>query len=98
MLRVTVELVPWGDETRRKTLGTMLIVNDGTAHGARGNYDVQTFRPGRPVTGLDYFQTRSDARRAARVGRVEDWPRKSRPVWELLLRALREVGYKDAVS
>lgn len=38
MLRVTIELVPHGDETRAREIGTMLIANDGEGTYAKGNY------------------------------------------------------------
>lgn len=43
MLRVTVELVPYGDEARSRRVGTLLIANDGadryvfTGKDDRGN-------------------------------------------------------------
>lgn len=38
MLRVTIELVPHGDETRAREIGIMLIANDGEGTHAKGNY------------------------------------------------------------
>lgn len=38
MIRVTIELLPFGGETGRKTLATIDIANDGTGTGSRGNY------------------------------------------------------------
>ena len=38
MLRITVELLPGGDESRKKHLGTATITNDGTGDEHRGNY------------------------------------------------------------
>jgi len=38
MLRVTVELLPFGSEHGRKIIGTMIIANDGTLKGDFGNY------------------------------------------------------------
>lgn len=40
MLRVTIELVPFGVETQAKVLGRIGISNDGSGSLARGNYDV----------------------------------------------------------
>ena len=39
MLRITVELVPFGDESRSKQIGKGYIVNDGTGDSKTGNYD-----------------------------------------------------------
>jgi len=38
MLRVTVELVPQGDEDRANVIGEMIIANDGSGTLDRGNY------------------------------------------------------------
>lgn len=38
MLKVTVELFPFGDETRRKTISTFDIANDGKGSFEKGNY------------------------------------------------------------
>lgn len=40
MLRVTVEIIPLGDEAKREVLGTLEIVNDGTSRHRPeyGNY------------------------------------------------------------
>ena len=40
MLKVTVELIPHGDEARTKQIGYMKIVNDGTGTHEVGNYTV----------------------------------------------------------
>jgi hypothetical protein len=38
MLRITVELVPFGKEEYKRTLGGLEITNDGTGTYAVGNY------------------------------------------------------------
>jgi len=38
MLRVKIELVPHGDESRAKTIGEMVIANDSTGTYENGNY------------------------------------------------------------
>lgn len=40
MLRVTIELVPFGDEARAEVVDVIEIVNDGTGTIEVGNYDV----------------------------------------------------------
>ena len=40
MLRVTIELLPYGGTNGKRTLETILIANDGTGGIAEGNYDV----------------------------------------------------------
>lgn len=41
MLRVTVEIVPFGDEERKRTLGSMTIINDMTGDLKSGNYSCE---------------------------------------------------------
>lgn len=41
MIRVTVDLVPFGDETQKRTLTFFEIANDGTGTVAQGNYMVR---------------------------------------------------------
>lgn len=38
MLRITVELIPFGDESRKREIARGEIVNDGTGDRTRGNY------------------------------------------------------------
>lgn len=39
MLRITVEIVPFGNESAAKTIGKGYIVNDGTSVNNKANYD-----------------------------------------------------------
>ncbi len=41
MLRITVELVPLGDEAQAQVLGTATITNDGTGSETKGNYQYE---------------------------------------------------------
>lgn len=38
MIRVTVDLVPFGNEDRSHKIGEMVIANDGTGDSVKGNY------------------------------------------------------------
>ncbi len=81
MIRVTVELLPKGDPSRARLLGTATITNDCTGDAERGNYRVELARgpecSGRPGVW--------------RQGRVEGFPRRGRlGPWDLLLRALQD--------
>lgn len=59
-------------------IGKMHIINDGTSVTHRsGNYDVEVMRKGTTYT-------------VQRRARVEDYPRRSEPVWELVRRALNK--------
>lgn len=54
MLRVTIELVPFGVEEEARPIGTMLIANDGTGTPKSGNYAYAynfTDRPDVPAKG-----------------------------------------------
>ena len=75
MLRVTIELLPLGSESRKRHLGTIEIVNDRSGTLELGNYDVTLFKWG---TG----------QRVWRRGRVEGFPRKRLGPHDLLYRAL----------
>lgn len=78
MLRITVELVPYGDETRKRHLGTCEIANDASGTPTRGNYNIA-------------FLQRGNARRVWKKTRVEDFPRTRLGAWDLLFRALQTI-------
>jgi hypothetical protein len=71
---VRVELWPLGDESRKRSLGTAFIVNDGTGTAAHGNYKVALMKM-------------KDATQPWRLGRVQRWNRRGSP-WDLLTRAI----------
>ncbi len=75
MIRVTVELLPHGDESRRRHLGTAIIANDGTGTDTQGNYNIRLSRRGQPDS-------------AWKTGRLTGFQRKRFLVWDLLLLAL----------
>lgn len=75
MIRVAMELFPHGDRSRRSTLATVIIVNDGTGTLRRGNY---VWR----VAG------RND--RTLKTGVVKNWPRLSKTPIALLQRVVNE--------
>ena len=87
-LRVTVELIPRGDESRKRTVAVVDITNDGTGTHEVGNYDVRaegdcqggydTFYHGK-VDGLkrgDYLDTAIDC---LRVLHTSNAPRQPEP-------------------
>lgn len=39
MIKVTVEIIPFGDVSRKQTLGIAIISNDGTGNKDIGNYE-----------------------------------------------------------
>lgn len=82
MIYVRIELWPKGDKTRAKLLGEATIKNDGAQHkrtaGQRGSYWADFW------TGAG----REKGSRSFRIAYVNDFPRKSLLVWDLLMRAL----------
>lgn len=81
MIRVTVDLISARGPAHNKRLGVMEICNDGsqsdgTGDAARGCYNGRIYRKG--------------GRQVIRRGRVEGFPRRSYPVWRLILRVLRD--------
>lgn len=79
MLRITIELVPHGIESRKSTLGVIKIANDATGTLSSGNYDV-TLSKEPPI-----------AKRTGiwKKGTVEGFPRQKLGPYDLLFRALR---------
>lgn len=78
MIRVTVELLPQGDESRKKHLGTAIIANTGSGNVTRGNYTVSLSMRGKPNT-------------IWKRGEVRGFPRKRLGAWDLLYLALHSV-------
>lgn len=76
MIRVTVELLPHGDASRARHLGTMTIANDGTGTLQRGNYTATLSKWGQPNAVWKH-------------GRVVNFDRKRRGAWDLMLQVLR---------
>ena len=52
-LRITVELLPHGDENRKQKIAVVSMSNDGTGTVEKGNYDVVA--EGQTVGGYDTF-------------------------------------------
>lgn len=74
MLRVTIELVPKGDESRKRVIAQARIRNDCTGCERRGNYIAQ----------LGTERTAN-----WRECEVKEFPRLRLNVWFLLLRVLK---------
>lgn len=43
MLRITVDIIPWGNEEHRETIGVMDIINDATGTSKIGNYKIKYY-------------------------------------------------------
>jgi len=78
MIVVKIELWPTGFKAKKREIGRMHIINVGEPRLNRGDYDVRVMRRGT----IDRVQ---------RTGHVEDYPRQSYTVWELVRRALNNV-------
>ena len=83
MLVVKIELWKWGNKESAKEIGRMYIANDGSGTLQRGNYDTYICRRGADEPPPDGIYTKQ--------GRVEDYPRKSYTVWELIKRSLNNL-------
>lgn len=87
MIRVTVELLPHGDESRKRHLGTCEIANDLeeslASRGDLGSYAVRLSKWGQPT-------------QTWKRGRVGGFDRIKRGPWDLLYLALKDtVGYRN---
>ncbi len=78
MIRIIVELLPKGDESRKRHLGTAEIINDGTGTRTEGNYCVRLSKWGLPNV-------------TWRTGTVVGFPRLQLGPWDLLMCALMTV-------
>ena len=76
MIRVTIELLPFGYEKNKKTLGTAIISNTGTGTLSKGNYKFKLMNKMKSRTWKE--------------GKIYDFPRLSLNVWHLLYRVLKE--------
>lgn len=44
MLKITIELIPHGDKSKSKVIGTGYVTNDGTGDKSYGNYKAVFYR------------------------------------------------------
>lgn len=83
MIVVKIEMWPGGFEDQSYPLGTMVIVNDGTSTNPhRGNYDVWKLYASEKIRSF---------RNKPPKGRVDNWPRHSYTVWQLIKRCLESL-------
>lgn len=81
MLRITVELVPHGDEDRAKEIAQMVIANDGTGDPYLGNYE--------GWIGADEYTDEP-----AKFGIIKGHDR-SKGVWELVRLMLKSILHEN---
>jgi hypothetical protein len=79
VIRVTVELIPHGDESRKRELARMEIVNDESGDQATGSYDGVLFAEYTPLCG--------------RYGRVTGFHRSKQSVMSLVGAFLKLWGH-----
>jgi hypothetical protein len=79
MIRVTVELIPFGNELLKKTLGEISIINNGRGNEERGYYDIRVvdFENQRKETGFIYHFYRKKG------------------FWSLLKEVLKAIDYAE---
>ena len=75
MIVIKVEIWPYGDASKARSLGVAVIVNDGTGRATSGNYSV-------------HLSTAGDHARKWKSGKVKQFPRKKLLAWDLIYRAL----------
>lgn len=73
VIRITVELHPFGDASRKKVIGRMDIWNDASGDAYTGNYRFSYFNGDEPTKRTKW-----------RTGFVRGFARKSKKVWELI--------------
>jgi len=78
MIRITIELLPKGDERHRRHLGSAWIVNDGTGDDQYGNYEITLSKWGQP-------------NRPWKRGIVRGFPRNRFGPWDLLALGLAQI-------
>lgn len=80
MLRMTIELVPFGQEEAKVTLATMVIGNDASGDMHTGNYLVEL----------------SCDKDGKRTGSIRNFPRRRLHAVHLVATALKQLGYDQA--
>lgn len=80
MLRITVELVPHGQEENKRTIATGTIINDGTGNLYKGNYIAEFKVDKYNITGKPIIFT----------SKVQGFPR-IKNVWSLVCEAISNI-------
>ena len=78
MINITIELIPFGVITEKKTLATIAIVNNGTGTSKTGNYDYMLSKQNLPKS-------------IWKTGKVFNFKRKRHNVYKLLQLVLKDV-------
>jgi hypothetical protein len=83
MLKIKIELWPFGDESKKRTLGELDIWNDATGTADFGNYGYRLNEEGSP------FAAELDG-----IGEITDWNRRN-PASLLVWKALDDFFSKE---
>jgi hypothetical protein len=75
MLRITIELWPYGLEKNKKVIGVADVYNDGSGTVTTGNYGARIYKKGSFTT-------------IWKKGETKGFPRRRLGPWDLLLRIL----------
>lgn len=78
MIRITVELFPWGSEKYKTKIGQIDIINDGSGTKNTGNYNIKLYRKGSNST-------------ITKTGKIYNFPRLRKNIYELLYLGLKEI-------
>lgn len=78
MIRIKIELVPFGIESEKRGIGHITIENDGTGTKTNGNYNVKLSKIRLP-------------NQLWKNGRVEGFPRRKLGAYDLLYRSLKNI-------
>lgn len=79
MIRVTIDMLPMGDESKAYNIGLAYITNDGSGTGHSGNYRIDL---------LGGFVGWNPSKRVWKTALVESFPRARLGVWDLFYRGL----------
>lgn len=81
MIKIIVELHPFGDSSKKKVLAIANIINDGSGDLNNGNYDIK----------LSKVDRKNEPVKIWKEGRVEGFKRQRKGVWDLLYLGLKNI-------
>jgi len=84
MIRCTIELLPYGDEEKKRSLGVIEIINEKTGDQCTGNYKVN----------LQKISEYGESLSISKSGTVSGFKRLESDVFYLLAHALKGCGYE----
>jgi len=97
MIRCIIELVPFGEESKKRPIGIIEIANDGSGNEFTGNYKV-LLRKTPPWKGALKSEWKTALVKATRddgaimIGKVEGFDRIKQGPYDLLFKALKACG------